>query len=134
MDSMEVAINMDYVDGPLRPGPVIYDYGHYTIIPYIIGIILIISIIVSILKKNRKNIVISCIFGLFGLGMYKFGKSIAKSRTPMLGLSTPGVTRIIIQYPVISKILIIISIITQLIPFIICLKNNKKVKKDEVKQ
>ena len=132
MDNNSFEPTSIYMD--TRSGPVTYEYGYFTTIPYIICCIAIISISIAGIKHNKKNIKMSASMWVIGILLYFMGMYRAIMTTPMLGGLGGGPTIIHIQYPLISKILFIISIIIQLIPFIICLKNNKKIKKDEVKQ
>ena len=98
---------------------------------YFIVILAIITIIMSIRKNNKKNVFV--ILGVLVLSLVcnLVGGILAY---PTVGVLADGSTQNQLPSIILGYILIIISIIIQLIPFIICLKNNKKVKKDEVKQ
>jgi len=103
-------------------------------IPIMVVIIALITIIISIKKANKKPIVsavITCILNII-IYWYIYDKSIHSQINYSEIMYVGDITYT--KYWLIHVVTIVVIIIIQLIPFIICLKNNKKVKKDEVKQ
>ena len=109
-------------------GTVARPFEVYKLVPIILVILAIITIIIAIRKHYIKGIVISIIAFVISYMTY----DIAESMLNYVGALADGSSNN--DNVIIETILIITSIIIQLIPFIICLKNNKKIKKDEVKQ
>lgn len=98
-------------------------------IQYLLIALAVITIIINI--KNKKNFFTTLIISIIAFICYWIGNV---SRVPTIGVLADGSTQNQLPSIILGYILIIISIIIQLIPFIMCLRKNKNVKKDEVKQ
>lgn len=95
---------------------------------YVLAILCMFFIInLLLVRKDLMKIKFPIICFVFGIILYLFGYLIIMNEI------SNGIEYHYWKY-LISKICNILSIIIQLIPFIICLKNNRKSKKDEVKQ
>ncbi len=101
------------------------------IVPFVLIALALISIIINIKSKNNKENGKVMVALLISFACY-IASAFMPDTTPggvFADGSSSGHSLGLLGY-----IAVLISIIIQLIPFIICLKNNKKVKKDEVKQ
>lgn len=100
----------------------------FSVVPIFELAIMLITIIVAIKRNYKKGVIeaIACFVAAYIV--YYMGMIGARSDGGLLDDSNYESSIAMIST------FSLISIIIQLIPFIICLKNNKKVKKDEVKQ